>query len=199
MSRRKQSQEPPPTVDDPTAPLAHNRTSQRSTRSSNPTFVPNQAPAPSTRRSSNAAPSVPCMLLCCFLGSPQTNFTSQTPAARMAQQLLGCLDATTTSMASPGPRRGNRGHYSDDEELSDSEDLAPIPPPRRRRNIQPGFEGEPVRGRAALSSPTVHMEDLSAALNTHVELSLMVYKRSLPQDGALVLRLGPYLGQQALQ
>ncbi|KAF8209907.1 hypothetical protein K438DRAFT_1753521 [Mycena galopus ATCC 62051] len=62
MSRRKQSQEPSPT----TAPAAQNRTSQRSTRSSKPTFVPNQAPAPSTRRSSNAAPSVPSMLMCCF-------------------------------------------------------------------------------------------------------------------------------------
>ncbi|KAF8197181.1 hypothetical protein K438DRAFT_2119583 [Mycena galopus ATCC 62051] len=161
-----------------------NRTSQRSTRSSKPAFVPNQAPAPSTRRSSNAAPSVtytpqatgtgPAHAGAALnsiteemaSGSPQTNFTSQTPAARMAQQLLGRLDATTTSMASPGPRRGNRGHYSDDEESSDSEDLAPIPPPQRRWNIQPGFEGEPVRGRAALSFPTVHMEDLSAALNT---------------------------------
>ncbi|KAJ7815240.1 hypothetical protein B0H14DRAFT_2603623 [Mycena olivaceomarginata] len=104
-------------------------------------------------------------------GSPQNTFTSQTPAARVASHLLGRLDATTTSMASPGPRRGNRGHYSDDEESPDSEDLPPIPPPRRRRNIRPGLEGEPARGRSALLSSSEPMENLSEALNT-VAISL---------------------------
>ncbi|KAJ7831297.1 hypothetical protein B0H14DRAFT_2592743 [Mycena olivaceomarginata] len=144
-----------------------------------PPVLPNQGRAPSTRRSSNAAPSVPSTPQATGTGpaharaalnpiteetgSPQNTFTSQTPTARMASHLLGRLDATTTSMASPGPRRGNRGHYSDDEDSPDSEDLPPIPPPRRRTNIDPDSKE---------SLPEdAPMEDLSEALNT-VAISL---------------------------
>ncbi|KAJ7302386.1 hypothetical protein DFH08DRAFT_826713 [Mycena albidolilacea] len=194
--RSKQPQELPQAADAPTALPAQGRTSQRSTRSSNslpsstmPPMLPNQGRAPSTRRSSNAVPSVPSMPQATgtgpaharaalnpiteetISGSPQNTFTSQTPAARVASHLLGQFDATTTSMASPGPRRGNRGHYSDDEESPDSEDLPPIAPPRCRTNIRPGLEGEPARGRSAPLSSSEPMEDLSEALNT-VAISL---------------------------
>ncbi|KAJ7665623.1 hypothetical protein B0H14DRAFT_2658494, partial [Mycena olivaceomarginata] len=92
-------------------------------------------------------------------GSPQNTLHLKTPAARVASHLLGRFDATTTSMASPGPRRGNRGHYSDDEDSPDSEDLPPIPPRLDvERIFDPDLEGEPARGRSAPLSSSEPME-----------------------------------------
>lgn len=88
--RSKQPQELPQAADAPTALPAQGRTSQRSTRSSNslpgstmPPVLPNQGRAPSTRRSSNAAPSVPCMpQYCSLVCADYTNiFNLATPQA----------------------------------------------------------------------------------------------------------------------